>query len=62
MAKRLFAATRNGVLIAIDTETRKIIWKYKAGNSSINKVVTDSNHDLLVYTYQRQNYWYKIII
>ncbi len=41
---RVIAATRNGLLIAIDTETRNIVWKYKAGNSSVNKVVTDGNH------------------
>jgi len=41
--RRVIAATRNGVLIALDTETGNIIWKYKAGNSSVNKVVTDSN-------------------
>ncbi len=29
--RRVIAATRNGVLIALDPETGKIIWKYKAG-------------------------------
>ena len=37
------AATRNGVLVAINSETREILWKYKAGNSSVNKVVPDKN-------------------
>ena len=41
--KLVIAATRNGMLVAIDTETRKIVWKYKAGNSSVNKVVTGQN-------------------
>jgi outer membrane protein assembly factor BamB len=37
------AATRNGVLVAINSETKEILWKYKAGNSSVNKVVPDKN-------------------
>jgi outer membrane protein assembly factor BamB/Icc-related predicted phosphoesterase len=34
-------ATRNGIVIDIDPEARRILWKYKAGNSSVNKVVAD---------------------
>jgi outer membrane protein assembly factor BamB/predicted phosphohydrolase len=37
--KTLLAATRDGVLVAINAETKKILWKYKAGNSSVNKIV-----------------------
>jgi outer membrane protein assembly factor BamB len=44
----VIAATRNGLLVAIDPETRNILWKYKAGNSSINKVLVDKN----------QSYWF----
>lgn len=39
----VIAATRSGMLVAIDPETKEIIWKYKAGNSSINKVIPDRN-------------------
>ena len=42
----VIAATRNGMLVAIDPETKDILWKYKAGNSSINKVVTDNRKTL----------------
>jgi outer membrane protein assembly factor BamB/predicted phosphodiesterase len=35
----VIAATRNGILVAIDPETKSIVWKYKAGNSSVNKVI-----------------------
>lgn len=37
--KTVLAATRDGMLIAINTDTKKILWKYKAGNSSVNKIV-----------------------
>jgi outer membrane protein assembly factor BamB len=39
----VIVATRNGLLIAIDPITRNILWKYKAGNSSVNKVIVDNN-------------------
>ena len=38
----VIAATRDGVLIAIDPSGKRIIWKYKAGNSEINKVIADT--------------------
>jgi len=37
--KQLFAGTREGVVISIDGQGRKVNWKYKAGNSSVNKIV-----------------------
>lgn len=40
------ASTRDGLVVAIDSKTRKVIWKYKAGTSSVNKVVADSHHTL----------------
>jgi outer membrane protein assembly factor BamB/predicted MPP superfamily phosphohydrolase len=43
----VIVGTRNGILIAIDPDTKKVIWKYKAGNSSVNKIVAD----------QHQTYW-----
>jgi outer membrane protein assembly factor BamB len=42
----VIAATRNGVLVAINPETQKVIWKYKAGNSSVNKVITGKDNTL----------------
>jgi len=36
----VIVATRDGMLIAIDANTRKVLWKYKAGNSSVNKVIS----------------------
>jgi outer membrane protein assembly factor BamB len=42
---KVIATTRNGFLIAIDAETGNIIWKYKAGNSIVNKIITDSKHN-----------------
>jgi len=45
----VIAATRSGMLVAIDPKTTGIVWKYKAGNSSINKVVVD-NHQTFWFT------------
>jgi outer membrane protein assembly factor BamB len=47
----VIAATRNGILVAIDPKTRSIVWKYKAGNSSVNKVVVDSH----------QTFWFTLM-
>jgi outer membrane protein assembly factor BamB/predicted phosphodiesterase len=44
----VIAATRVGMLIAIDPKTSSIVWKYKSGNTSVNKVVVD----------QHQNFWF----
>ncbi len=38
------AGTRDGVLVAIDPKTKKVLWKYKAGNSSVNKIVADEHN------------------
>jgi outer membrane protein assembly factor BamB len=46
----VIVATRSGMLVAIDPKTKKVIWKYKAGNSSVNKVVVD----------QHQTYWFTL--
>jgi outer membrane protein assembly factor BamB len=35
------AATRAGVVVALDPTNGKVIWKYKPGNSSVNKLVSD---------------------
>jgi outer membrane protein assembly factor BamB len=47
----VIAGTRDGVLVAIDPATKKVIWKYKAGNSSVNKIVAGSN----------QTFWFTLV-
>jgi outer membrane protein assembly factor BamB/predicted MPP superfamily phosphohydrolase len=44
--QELVAGTRDGMLIVIDPETRKVMWKYKAGTSSVNKIVADATGTL----------------
>jgi outer membrane protein assembly factor BamB len=46
----VIAGTRDGVLVAVDTGTRKVLWKYKSGNSSVNKIVAGSD----------QTFWYTL--
>ena len=46
----VIAATRNGMLVAIDPKTSEIIWKFKAGYSSVNRVVAD----------QTNTYWFTL--
>jgi len=38
--------TRDGMLISIDPKTSRIIWKYKTGISSINKIVADKRNTI----------------
>jgi outer membrane protein assembly factor BamB/predicted phosphodiesterase len=42
--KTVLAATRDGMLVAIDSELKRVLWKYKAGNSSVNKIVPDKDN------------------
>jgi outer membrane protein assembly factor BamB len=37
---QVIAATRNGLVAAIVPSNGNVLWKYKAGNSSVNKIVT----------------------
>jgi outer membrane protein assembly factor BamB len=39
-------ATRDGVLVAIDSAGKTVVWKYKAGNSSVNKMVVDKRGEI----------------
>ena len=41
--KMILAGTRDGVIIAINPVTHAVMWKYKAGNSSVNKIVVNKN-------------------
>ena len=34
----IYAGSRQGVLAAVDSNTQKLLWSYKCGNSSINKI------------------------
>jgi outer membrane protein assembly factor BamB len=47
----IIISTRAGLLVAIDPKTSLIVWKYKAGNSSINKVIADN----------QQTYWFTLM-
>ncbi len=46
----LFAATRNGVVMAIETDTGELLWKHKTGNTAINFMVTENNRLWLTTT------------
>jgi outer membrane protein assembly factor BamB len=37
--KIVIGATKNGLLVAVDDKTQNVRWKYKVGNSSVNKLV-----------------------
>ncbi|WP_462319743.1 outer membrane protein assembly factor BamB family protein [Marinilabilia sp.] len=39
----VIGATKNGLVTAVSPDGKKVMWKYKAGNSSINKLVIDEN-------------------
>lgn len=40
---QVIAGTRDGVLIAMDPVRHEVIWKYKAGNASVNRIAIDSD-------------------
>jgi len=48
MDNQIFIGTREGVVISIDPRDQKVTWKYKAGNSSINKLVWDGKNMIFV--------------
>ncbi len=39
----VYAGGKNGLLVAIDPQTQQILFRFKAGNSSINKITADTN-------------------
>jgi outer membrane protein assembly factor BamB/predicted phosphohydrolase len=47
--EEVVAGTRDGVIISIDPVTSAVRWKYKAGTSSVNKIVSDG-HKMLWLT------------
>ncbi|HMH23992.1 MAG TPA: PQQ-binding-like beta-propeller repeat protein [Puia sp.] len=44
----VYAGTRNGVFIAADAATGKILLEHKAGNSSINKITADADGNIWI--------------
>jgi outer membrane protein assembly factor BamB/Icc-related predicted phosphoesterase len=47
--RQVVAGTRDGMIVSVDPVTSKVNWKYKAGTSSVNKVIEDS-HNILWMT------------
>ncbi len=45
---QVYIGTREGVVISIDPLDRKVNWKYKAGTSSVNKLVDDGKEMIFV--------------
>ena len=46
----LFAATRNGLIVALEPETGKLLWIHKTGNTAINFMVAEKNRLWLTTT------------
>ncbi|WP_016777942.1 outer membrane protein assembly factor BamB family protein [Anaerophaga thermohalophila] len=46
--KWVAGATKNGLVTIVSSDGRRVLWKYKAGNSSINKIVTDDEGNLWI--------------
>ncbi len=44
--KMVIGATKNGLISAIAADGEKVLWKHKAGNSSVNKMVIDNDSSL----------------
>ena len=41
-------ATKNGLITAVAPDGERVLWKYKVGNSSINKIVVDENSNVWI--------------
>ncbi|WP_010417277.1 PQQ-binding-like beta-propeller repeat protein [Anaerophaga thermohalophila] len=46
--KWVAGATKNGLVTVVSSDGEQVLWKYKAGNSSINKIVTDDEGNLWI--------------
>ncbi len=46
----LFAATKNGLIMAIDENKGEVVWQHKAGNSAVNFMTTTESRELWVST------------
>jgi len=45
---QIYIGTREGVIISLNPRNQKINWKYKAGNSAVNKLVAGGKNMILV--------------
>ncbi|MCX6237266.1 MAG: PQQ-binding-like beta-propeller repeat protein, partial [Bacteroidia bacterium] len=45
---QIYIGTREGVVISIDSHNQKISWKYKVGNSAVNKLAWDGKNMIFV--------------
>lgn len=48
----VIGANKNGLLVAVDPRNQRVLWKYKSGNSAVNKIVLPSNSKIWVSTIQ----------
>jgi len=48
LENQVFIGTREGMIISINPAKQNINWKYKAGNSAINKLVSDGENMIFV--------------
>lgn len=48
LENQVFIGTRDGVIISINPSRQMINWKYKAGNSAVNKLVSDGKNMIFV--------------
>jgi outer membrane protein assembly factor BamB len=55
----VYAGTRNGLFIAADAATGKILREHKAGNSSINKITADEKGNIWISLIEGTIYQYK---
>jgi len=46
----VYGGTKNGEVFAVDTQKQLVLWRHKVSNSSINKMLFDSQKRLLVNT------------
>lgn len=42
----VFLGSRNGEVVAVDQNSRKILWRYKCGNSEVNQFSVDARGDI----------------
>ena len=45
---QVFIGTREGIIVSIDPHQQKVNWKYKAGNSAVNKLVLNGKNMIYV--------------
>lgn len=45
-SKMVVAATKNGLVVAVSPNGNEVLWQYKAGNSSVNKLIFDDSENI----------------